>query len=306
MPTIRFDEFLWTYRVLLSREPTSAETAGLAGVSSQVALCEILLASDEFARRHPGLMSAARHVHVIKLLDAGLRLHVDLGDIPAGPAIVLDAWEVAEITFATHSVHPGDIVVDGGGHVGRYAMAMAAGVGPTGHVHAFEPQGGNADLLAASIAENGFGEQMTLHRAAIGERSGHGWLTEVEGVRAAAYARVVSGNAPSLPGTSRVAVPILALDDVRFDGRVRFVKLDVEGAECQAIAGARRLLAEDRPVVLVELHSGRNAEATFADMAALKYHGYSIAPDAQLGRRLDQPPVDTAAHVVFMPVEASD
>lgn len=306
MPTIPPDEFLWTYRVLLSREPTSVETAGLATVSSRTALCEMLLASQEFAQRHPGLMSPARRVRVIKLLDAGLRLHVDLGDIPIGPAIVLDAWEVAEIDFATRSVHAGDVVVDGGAHVGRYAVAMAAIVGPTGHVHAFEPHGGSADLLAASIVENGFGQRMTLHRAAIGEQSEHGWLTEVEGVSAAAYARLVGGDAPSLAGVSRVAVPILALDDVQFNGRVRFVKLDVEGAESRALAGARRLLAEDRPVVLADLHGGRNADATFADMTARNYHAYSVAPDGRLGHRLEQPPPDGVANIVFMPAERTD
>ena len=44
-------------------------------------------------------------------------------------------------------------------------------------------------------------------------------------------------------------------DDLEGWGRVGFLKVDVEGAEDGVLAGAERVLAEDRPHVVVETHS---------------------------------------------------
>ena len=57
---------------------------------------------------------------------------------------------------------------------------------------------------------------------------------------------------------------------------VRFIKMDVEGAEPQVIRGAARLLAEDRPMILSELHptqleraSGIDADEFLAQLRAI-------------------------------------
>jgi methyltransferase FkbM-like protein len=50
----------------------------------------------------------------------------------------------------------------------------------------------------------------------------------------------------------------IALDDVAFDGEgfvPDFIKMDIEGAELDALRGARRILEERHPNLLVETHS---------------------------------------------------
>ena len=66
---------------------------------------------------------------------------------------------------------------------------------------------------------------------------------------------------------------MVALDDYSVRRPVALIRIDVEGAEPQAMRGAERLLREDRPVILSELHpyqlqavSGVDAEAYLEQM----------------------------------------
>ena len=68
-----------------------------------------------------------------------------------------------------------------------------------------------------------------------------------------------------------VTVRTVALDDI--DGSPPdLIKIDVEGAELDVVAGMARLLRESRPVVVCEMH-GLNAEFC----AAMRAAGYTVA-----------------------------
>ena len=80
---------------------------------------------------------------------------------------------------------------------------------------------------------------------------------------------------------------------------VRFIKMDVEGAEPQVIRGAARLLKEDRPVILSELHptqleraSGVTADEFLAEMRALGYRAQTVA-----GAPIDRAPADALVSI---------
>ena len=55
---------------------------------------------------------------------------------------------------------------------------------------------------------------------------------------------------------------MVALDALALRRPVRFIKMDVEGAEPQVVRGAERLLREDRPVILSELHPAQLERAS--------------------------------------------
>jgi hypothetical protein len=89
---------------------------------------------------------------------------------------------------------------------------------------------------------------------AVGASSGTGVLTfPVETLNTGGAYLLPNGGTP-LPGNLEQAVPLVALDDLDVRRPVRLIKMDVEGAEPKVIEGAARLLKEDRPVILCELH----------------------------------------------------
>jgi hypothetical protein len=62
---------------------------------------------------------------------------------------------------------------------------------------------------------------------------------------------------PQKPEATYISVPAVRLDEVVFSERHRppdLVKMDVEGAEWEALHGAERLLRECRPRLICEVH----------------------------------------------------
>ena len=111
-----------------------------------------------------------------------------------------------------------------------------------------------------------------------------------------------------LPGNLRKNVPLVALDDVALRRPVRLIKMDVEGAEPQVIRGAARLLREDRPIILSELHptqleraSGVGADAFLAELRGMGYRAHVLGGQGQVGAVLERAPAEALVSVVFLP-----
>jgi hypothetical protein len=107
----------------------------------------------------------------------------------------------------------------------------------------------------------------------------------------------------ALPGNRQVPVPLVAIDELEIRRPVRFIKLDVEGAEPQAIQGASRILREDRPFILSELHPAQLERASgitpgdfLEQLRRLGYRARNLD-----GGVLDEPDPESIVSVVFVP-----
>jgi FkbM family methyltransferase len=303
------DHVVWAYRVLLDRDPENEDVIGpkLAGSRNTAELRRHLMTSAEFQRKNRDYAHTNDRTIVIAEIDDGIRLFVDLSDHVIGLNIVRGRYEADGIHFVRSVLRSGDTAVDAGAHIGLFAMHMAARVGPAGKVYAFEPLDANADLLERSIAENRFTDRLIVQRAAVGERTGTATLTFAEETLNSGGAYLLRDDTAPLAGNVTRQVPLVALDDVTFAQPVRLIKMDVEGAEPQVVEGATRLLNEDRPIVLSELHpaqleraSRTTADGLLARMRALGYQAHLLESGA-LGAIVERAPADTLVSVAFMP-----
>jgi FkbM family methyltransferase len=80
-------------------------------------------------------------------------------------------WCEFEINLLRLFIRPGDIVIDAGANIGTHTVAFANMVGPTGVVHAFEPQRRNFLMLAGNVAINGL-DNVFCHQSAVGDTLG--------------------------------------------------------------------------------------------------------------------------------------
>ena len=302
------DHVVWAYRLLLDRDPESEDVIGpkLAGSRDTRELRNHLITSAEFRAKNRDFAHTNDRTIVIKELAAGdraVRLFVDLSDHVIGLNIVRGAYERDEIAWVRRLLKPGDIVLDVGAHIGFFTMHMAAMVGPSGRVYAFEPFDANAELLERSVAENRFAERVVVTRAAVGAASGSATLTfAAETLNSGGAYLLRDGTAP-LTGNVKKTVPLVALDEFTLPRPVKFIKMDVEGAEPQVLRGAARLLKNDRPLILSELHPTQlqRASATTADefLAQLRQLGYR-AQDLH-GNPIEHAPADAIVSVVLVP-----
>jgi FkbM family methyltransferase len=316
------DHVVWAYRLLLDRDPENEDVIGpkLAGSRDTSELRRHLMTSAEFRAKNPDFAHTNDPTVVIKEIAPGVRLFIDLSDHVIGLSILRGHYEQDEIRFVRRVLKEGDSAIDIGGHIGFFTMQMAAMVGRAGRVYAFEPFDANADLLERSIAENGFGDRILFQRAAAGAASGTATLTFPVETLNSGGAYLLRTGSPPLAGNQKKDVPVVALDALEMRRPIRFIKLDVEGAEPQVIRGAAKLLEEDRPVILSELHptqleraSGVTADAFLSQMHALGYRAHSLGGNARggpaeagpysdmLGPALERGPIDAVISVALIP-----
>ena len=217
------------------------------------------------------------------------------------PDLYAEGYEPELAQALRRLTRPGMSCADVGAHLGYHTLLIAALAGPSGHVVAVEADAVNARTVARSVALNGLeGRVEVLHAAATrvdgarvslyGGRGGEGteWTTS------ATFAAREDGRrrraAASVPGISL---------DARFEAgeRLELVKIDVEGGEGDVLAGARRVLAEARPVVVLEFHR----EAGWPAIASLLDAGYGLR--CLDGTALPPPagPDDVPYHLVAHP-----
>lgn len=164
---------------------------------------------------------------------------------------------------------PGDTFYDVGACVGFLSILAARLVGPGGHVVAFEPLPRNVEAIAHNRALNAL-ENLRIFGKALSKENA---TLELLVSRDPTGSKLAStGAAPDTEGV--IQVETVALDD--FIGREALsppsvVKIDVEGAELDVIAGMTETLARYKPVIICEMH-GRNAEY----VALMRDRGYDV------------------------------
>ena len=145
-------------------------------------------------------------------------------------------------------IEPGMAVADVGANVGLLTLACALAAGPTGRVHAFEPEAGPRSQLAKTVKLNGL-HWVEIRDCALGAKSerrlfhvspviGHSSLYPLP------QAEVAEGRDET--------ISVMALDDVLPRGSaLDVIKIDVEGAELDVLAGMGRLLEENPDIAVV-------------------------------------------------------
>ncbi|MFO1070008.1 MAG: FkbM family methyltransferase [Geminicoccaceae bacterium] len=200
-------------------------------------------------------------------------VHNDLSSITAYVLAEQEDWFEPELAFVRSWFGPGMRAFDVGANHGIYALTLARLAGPAGSVVAFEPGSEPRALLERGIERNGLG-WCEVVRSAVADRPGEGRL----------YSHGASEGATLAPqaGGSGETVRVTTLDSIWAacgEPALDFLKLDVEGFELPALAGARRLLAVADPLVMFEI-SGERArlDALAPVFSGLGYALYRLLP----------------------------
>ncbi|BDA82562.1 hypothetical protein Sa4125_01040 [Aureimonas sp. SA4125] len=173
-----------------------------------------------------------------------------------------DFFEAAELGALRIRLGPGRRIVDIGANTGNHTVYFA---GPMQAVSVlpFEPLPEIASVLERAVAENRLGNvDLSRLRLGLSDRCGRMGIVRSErgGLGASRLVEDPEGE-----------IAVTTLDET-LTTPVDFLKIDVESMELQVLAGARRTIARNRPVIFIEI-AGDNT-LLFRDW--LKEHRYRV------------------------------
>jgi FkbM family methyltransferase len=186
---------------------------------------------------------------------------------PLGLPLTVVSHEVAVATFfvlgqyrlerpgASVGVRPGDVVIDGGACWGDTAVAFAHHAGPSGRVLAFEFDPANVAACRSNLEGNpAVADRVEIVEHALWNVGGEHLGYEPDG-----YGTTVALGSSTTAHTTTATIDQVVAER-RLD-RVDFVKLDIEGAELNALEGAADTLRRFRPRLAIAAYH-RNDDLT--------------------------------------------
>jgi FkbM family methyltransferase len=180
------------------------------------------------------------------------------------------------------------IVLDCGANVGfftRFALNSGAG-----RVVSFEPSPGNAGCLRRNMEKETAAGKVTIIGKGV-------WDREATLSFSTKNKDNPGGHHLTSDGEGDTQVPVTSIDQAREElnlPRVDYIKLDVEGAEVRAIAGAKRVIQQFRPWMCV---ATEHTDDLYANSVAVLEAVHAIEPSYRC--------VCTESHVYDSPSRGS-
>jgi len=173
-------------------------------------------------------------------------------------------WDKRQVFEAT--IQPGDVVFDVGANVGFYTLLAAKLVGNTGRVFAFEPAPRNLHYLRQHLALNRV-RNAAIWSVAVADRSG-----------TLSFDAGPNSHMGRISTSGEFTVQAVSLDELVTHEDLpppNVIKMDIEGGEVQALVGARTVLTNHKPIILLATHGASVHQACCELLANC---GYALRP----------------------------
>jgi FkbM family methyltransferase len=191
-------------------------------------------------------------------------------------------WESIErdMEIVKYFVASGDSVIDVGANFGFYTVFLSNLAGDKGNVYSFEPIPLTYEILSNNVRSLSLAN-VKAFGCAISEKDGPGVMVipkwSASGGENFYQASIQTDK--RVGGQFReVQVCLKKLDSLFYghERKIAFVKIDVEGHELQVIEGAKSLISQSKPVLLIEIWGSPDDQqsSAFALFEQLKREGY--------------------------------
>lgn len=178
----------------------------------------------------------------------------------------------------------GKVILDIGSHIGFHTMCFAELVGTKGKVLSFEPNIFNIERMNFILEKNkDLKSRIEVCNYAISDKKGlidFSFSKEIDnGFSSGSFisGAITPYNETQYKdiGFEKIRVKTVTLDSLMdkfsIDHKPNYIKIDIEGAEDLALAGAKEFTEIYKPTYLIELHTFTNIIETFQFFSERKY-----------------------------------
>ncbi|OGM22849.1 hypothetical protein A2961_01665 [Candidatus Woesebacteria bacterium RIFCSPLOWO2_01_FULL_39_21] len=155
-------------------------------------------------------------------------------------------FEKFETELIKKEIKQGNIVLDIGSNIGYYTLIFAKLVGYNGKVFAFEPDPTNFAILKKNIEINGYKNVVLINKAVSNITGGLKlFLCEDNKGDHRIY--------DSKDGRKSIEIESVRIDDYfkNLNNKINFIKMDIQGAEYDALKGMCRFLNRNKNVKII-------------------------------------------------------
>jgi FkbM family methyltransferase len=280
-------------------------------MTNSIALCTAALLAQTFYRRWPfefgkwslwqrllvPFVNLQSRTFVAKSLR-GPVFRVDLRDYIQQRIFYFGVWEPTLTDYIVNTLKPGDTFIDVGANIGYYSCLAASVVGESGSVHSVEASPSVYRQLLANIALNAQ-KNIVAHQCAAASVPGRIPIYKAGSAN-------IGQTTIRIEHSLKYKFPIEA--EVRADTldgivgidvllKARLVKIDVEGAEWEVLAGMVHLLPRFSPSTefVIEIspvsmeNQGIKPAALVALFTDLGYDAFAIEDHNEPARYMERP-----------------
>jgi FkbM family methyltransferase len=241
-------------------------------------------------------------------IPGGATIKCDLSDHVQQRIYFFGLYELIDSYLFWNLIEPGMVVVDAGANIGQYSLLASARVGSAGRVYSFEPVPQVYSRLRSCVTDNSL-RNITLNEVALWDRE--------EVIRMGMPEHMKGNLGAFTAGISRAAADAVEVRAMRLDTyastqeltRLDFIKFDIEGAESNAIKGARETLSRFRPTILMEIYRlglsrmGTSVEELWRQMQALDYRAWRLGYRGRDCCEVTDPSILTQENLLFCPAQ---
>ncbi len=178
--------------------------------------------------------------------------------------------------FSYFDINEGDTVIDAGANIGGFTVQAAKKVGPQGKVIAIEPDEQNRITLQRNLDNNNLKNVEIIPLALWSEKC----TKEFHISNRPGEHTLIDYDNELFTNKQVVTIHCETLDEIierKGYDKVSYLKMDIEGAEIEAIKGATKFLTTQSPKLLIEALHEVNGEAAFKSIVPpLQSLGYKL------------------------------
>ena len=232
-----------------------------------------------------GIWRRLRRPLVLSWIDH-LQVTLEPNNETSRSLFITGRYEPNEFCVLDRILKPGMVFLDVGANLGLYSLFAARKVGPRGMVFAIEASSREYAQLLRNVEMNQLANIKVLNIAAS-DYAGEAVLM-VASAQHAGHNTLGGGFAYATPVERRERVRTARIDDIIREqslGRLDVIKMDIEGAELNALRGSDNSLRQFRPLLILEVsdrslqHQNASSSVLLDYISNLGYSLYCFHPE---------------------------